>query len=885
MSTNIREKQNHRNDRKKGAAGNRPPLDRPNHPSHLYIGARDYDPMIDVPDFDPGGEDREQPWVQVIDPTEPGRPRIFVRRPSSGAGFEALFALELGSVADSPFGSSAGKPPVPHKDLVRDRYFRSLFSRLKRDQWICFVHNGGRDRMGDVVFSSRIVAGSASASLTKAAKSAQSLFDDIMLAFAADAESYRYVPADAPPWIDPGLGPWRASVRPVAIEIDEESPHHSIGYVTQEPGELLSISVRVDVPVGAGSIEPASQIEERRRNRPGVLDSLLVAAAGCPAPFEVRLRITPIRLTEDEICSAATIQKLILDRDRRSFRYEPSEQSLGALSPHTLDLLHSRIERWMSRPQGYRVACSVYSSAHIPEPFLEILGQELFDGCPITCEQVSLAESEEAERPVPSLSLNLRCAFNATDDVPPLFPATSGLTAIGMRRHFRNPHVDLPDDGIVLGELTDTPMPVDVRVGETDRSRHCYLIGATGTGKSTLLYNLIVQDIAAGRGVGLLDPHGDLFQQVLGAIPRRRIKDVVLVDPTDFEHAVSINFLECFGPHVWKERNFIINELYLIFDRLYDMQSAGGPIFEQYMRGGLGLLMEDPMQNATLADIPRVFEDESYRKYLKDHCRDPLLKSFWTDTAEKAGGDSSLRNMAPYITSKFNQFTHNRLIRPIIGQVKSTIDFRRIMDSGQILLVNLSKGHLGEKDTAFLGMIVVGKLMAAALSRANVEAAKRKRFYLYIDEFQNFTTDTVASMLAEARKFGLCLTLAHQNMSQLPESLLDSVMGNVGTKLFFRIGTSDAPVIENYVKPNLTATDLLTLPDQHVAGRLLANNIPTPPFVFRTHAPRFTNAAMARAIAADAIAQSRAHHTRPVSEIETEIAERRSAYMKSIHMR
>ena len=235
--------------------------------------------------------------------------------------------------------------------------------------------------------------------------------------------------------------------------------------------------------------------------------------------------------------------------------------------------------------------------------------------------------------------------------------------------------------------------------------------------------------------------------------------------------------------------------------------------------------------------------------------------------------------MSAYITSKFNQFTHNRLIRPIIGQSKSTIDFRRIMDRGQILLVNLSKGLLGEKDTSFLGMLVMGKLLSATLSRADTPTSHRRPFYLYVDEFQNFTTGTVTNMLAEARKYGLCLTLAHQNMRQLPVPLMGSVMGNVGTKLLFRIGTNDAPEIESYVKPNLSAQDLLSLPDHHVAGRLLAHNIPTPPFVFRTHPPQHRDAAAARSIGQDVVSHCRKHYTRPMSEVEQEISTRRQAYL------
>lgn len=250
--------------------------------------------------------------------------------------------------------------------------------------------------------------------------------------------------------------------------------------------------------------------------------------------------------------------------------------------------------------------------------------------------------------------------------------------------HYGDAPALLPAEGVLLGQVGAGRPPRPVRFTPADRTRHCYILGATGTGKSTLLYNLLVQDIEAGVGVCLLDPHGDLYRQVLAAVPPHRLKDVILVEPGDAERAVGINFLECGGPHPQVRMNFITNELIRIFHRLYDLTITGGLIFEQYMRNALLLVMDNEIAGGTLMDVPLLFEDERYRKELLEHCRNPYTVNFWRKQAEPASGDSSLKNMAPYITSKLNQFTSNALLRPIIGQARSTVDFRACLDEGRI---------------------------------------------------------------------------------------------------------------------------------------------------------------------------------------------------------
>lgn len=394
----------------------------------------------------------------------------------------------------------------------------------------------------------------------------------------------------------------------------------------------------------------------------------------------------------------------------------------------------------------------------------------------------------------------------------------------------------VPEDGVFLGQIEDETKQ-DVRFSKSDRSRHSYIVGATGTGKSTLLYNMIVQDIENGEGVTVIDPHGDLYNQVLSSIPRHRINDVVLVDPCDFTHSVGINFLEYDESYRNVQMNYITNEMINIFDRLYDLTRTGGPVFEQYMRNALLLVMDNEFSGATLMDISAVFDDTEYRQFLLERCNNPFVNGFWDKQAKTAGGEMSLVNLAPYITSKLNKFITNALLRPIIRQARSTINFKEIMDEGKILLVNPSKVILGELDTQLLGMLIIGKLFSSAMVRISNSPEQRRLLFLYVDEFQNFVTDTITYLISEARKFGIYFTLANQNLAQLTintvkQNIIESVLGNVGTTLF-----SDLVLkMEAYTKPILYANDLQELPDFYVAGRLLIKNSSQSFICFQNHA-------------------------------------------------
>lgn len=432
------------------------------------------------------------------------------------------------------------------------------------------------------------------------------------------------------------------------------------------------------------------------------------------------------------------------------------------------------------------------------------------------------------------------------------------------------PPAKLPQTGILLGNSFYRGEETPIRMTRDDRRRHLYVIGQTGTGKSVLMKNMIRQDIEAGEGVCFIDPHGDAIEEILGWIPKERVDDVILFDPGDVEHPMGLNMLEYDQSHP-EQKTFIINELLEIFNKLFNMSAVGGPMFEQYFRNSAMLVMDDPSSGNTILEIVRVLSDKSFRDYKLSRSHNPVIKSFWRDIAEKAGGEGALQNMVPYITSKTDTFLANEIMRPIIAQEHSSFNFRKVMDEGKILLINLSKGKLGDLNAHLLGLIVVGKLSMAAMSRIDIiEEDKRRDFYLYIDEFQNVTTKSIATILSEARKYRLCLTMAHQFIGQLDEEIKNAVFGNVGSIVSFRIGVDDAEFMEKQFEPVFGVHDLINIENYNAYVKLLLSGQTERPFNIKTIMPPESNSTIAEAIKE----LSSAKYGRPRAEVEAEIAKK-----------
>lgn len=406
---------------------------------------------------------------------------------------------------------------------------------------------------------------------------------------------------------------------------------------------------------------------------------------------------------------------------------------------------------------------------------------------------------------------------------------------------------DIPSKGLVLGHNIHRGEDRVIRIEKEDRRRHMYIIGQTGTGKSGFLGELIRQDIQNGEGLCVIDPHGDLVEKALGNVPKERAEDVVLFDPSNMQKPMGLNLLE-YDEKYPEQKTFVINEMIKIFDKLYDLKATGGPMFEQYMRNAMLLIMDDPASGSTLIEISKVLADPEFRKYKLSKCKNYIVVNFWQKEAEKAGGEAALANMVPYITSKLTQFISNDTMRPIIGQQKSSINFREIMDNKKILLVNLSKGKIGEMNAYLLGLVIVGKILVSSLSRTDIPEEERKDFYLYIDEFQNFTTDSISTILSEARKYRLSLNIAHQFLGQLPEEIQKSVFGNVGTVVSFRIGPNDAEFMTKQFAPVFSEQDLINIDNFNAYVKLMIRGKISQGFNMAAYPPQKGSAKIAEAI-------------------------------------
>ncbi|MBU0707617.1 type IV secretory system conjugative DNA transfer family protein [Patescibacteria group bacterium] len=431
------------------------------------------------------------------------------------------------------------------------------------------------------------------------------------------------------------------------------------------------------------------------------------------------------------------------------------------------------------------------------------------------------------------------------------------------------PPVELPNEGIILGVSHYRGKDLLVRLKEDDRRRHLYTIGKSGTGKSVFLTNLAVQDIKNGKGVCVVDPHGDLIEDILGQIPEERVDDVIIFNPSDMDRPVGLNMLEASSP---EEKDFAVQEMIAIFYKLFPPEMIG-PMFEHNMRNVMLTLMSDLEHPGTIVEIPRMFTDPVFQKERLKKVTDPVVRSFWEKEMAKTT-DFHKSEMLGYLISKVGRFVENEMMRNIIGQSCSGFDFKEIMNNKKILLVNLSKGKTGEVNSSLLGLIIVSKLQMAALSRADVAQEERSDFYLYIDEFQNFITDSIATILSEARKYRLNLTIAHQYIGQLVENndtkIRDAVLGNAGTIVAFKIGVEDSEIVSKIFAPVFNDYDVLNIEKYNAYIKLLVDNQPTRAFNFATIPPMTGNRELAERIKE----LSRTKYGHDKKQVESEIAER-----------
>jgi len=383
----------------------------------------------------------------------------------------------------------------------------------------------------------------------------------------------------------------------------------------------------------------------------------------------------------------------------------------------------------------------------------------------------------------------------------------------------------IPREGLYLGKSVFRGMEVPVHIKDSDRMRHIYVIGATGTGKSQLLVKMMYQDLRAGRGFCFIDPH-DTFEYVMQLIPPERAQDVIYFSPGDVDRPMGLNLLEA---HTEDQKHFISTAIINLMYKLFDPYKTGivGPRFEHAIRNAMLTVMAEP--GNTFVEVVRCLTDAGFVQELLPKVQDPIVRRYWTDQIAQTS-DFHKSEVLDYIVSKFGRFVTNKMIRNIIGQSKSSFDFRQVMDEGKILIINLAKGQIGEENSNFLGLVLVPRILMAAMSRSDVPEEKRRDYYLYVDEFQNFATPDFAQILSESRKFHLGLCVANQFIGQMEEEVKNAVFGNVGTKIAFRVGVTDAQYLVHEFQPTFSESDLLNIEAFNAYVKTIVDNEPVPAF-------------------------------------------------------
>ncbi|MEK7517603.1 MAG: type IV secretion system DNA-binding domain-containing protein [Patescibacteria group bacterium] len=429
----------------------------------------------------------------------------------------------------------------------------------------------------------------------------------------------------------------------------------------------------------------------------------------------------------------------------------------------------------------------------------------------------------------------------------------------------------IPQSGLYLGKSTYRGLAKPVYMDLDDRRRHMYIIGKTGTGKSEFLKDMIMQDIKGGQGVAVIDPHGDLIDDILPLIPAKRAEDVILFDPSDTERPMGFNMLEA---QTEEQKHYVVSSIIGLMYKLFDPNKTGiiGPRFEHAIRNAMLTVMYE--KGSTFVEVVRILTDPNYVQELLPKVEDPIIRRYWTDQIAQTS-DFHKSEVLDYIVSKFGRFVTNKMIRNIIGQSDSAFNFRKVMDEGKILLINVSKGKIGEENSNFLGLVLVPKILVAAMSRQDTPKDQRRDFFLYVDEFQNFATPDFAQILSEARKYKLNLIVANQFIGQMEEEVKNAIFGNVGSLISFRVGVTDANYLQHEFQPVFSEPDLINVERYNTYVKTIVGGEPVTPFSMDLTRDMNLEKQMANPRVAELIRElSRLKYGRDAATVEAEIAKR-----------
>jgi hypothetical protein len=429
----------------------------------------------------------------------------------------------------------------------------------------------------------------------------------------------------------------------------------------------------------------------------------------------------------------------------------------------------------------------------------------------------------------------------------------------------------IPISGLYLGKSTYRGLAKPVYMDIDDRRRHMYIIGKTGTGKSEFLKDMIMQDIRGGRGLAVIDPHGDLIDDILPMIPAKRAEDVILFDPSDTSRPMGFNMLEA---STEEQKHYVVSSIIGLMYKLFDPNKTGiiGPRFEHAIRNAMLTVMYE--KGSTFVEVVRVLTDANYVQELLPKVEDPIIRRYWTDQIAQTS-DFHKSEVLDYIVSKFGRFVTNKMIRNIIGQSDSAFNFRKVMDEKKILLINLAKGKIGEENSQFLGLILVPKILVAAMSRQDMPKDQREDFFLYVDEFQNFATPDFAQILSEARKYKLNLIVANQFIGQMEEEVKNAIFGNVGSLVSFRVGVTDANYLQHEFQPVFTEADLINVERYNTYIKTIVGGEPVTPFSMDLTRDMSREKALANPRVAELVRElSRLKFGKDAATVEANIAQR-----------
>ena len=702
-----------------------------------------------------------------------------------------------------------------------------------------------------------------------------------------------------------------------------ESLDESLRPIDWEKADLAEIRRREDtLDVRTGRLQPSFLARSAPDSAGAVylpqgwlphketLPSLLRTLLTWPDATLWQVQLMPARLEQSE--------EELLDRQiKECERYlsgEAYRANLGEPPPrhrHRGSLMLETLgDQWLRlRDAPFQVRATLASSRPLPSSLLEAAGISItapamgklsggYDAVlPVSIQEKAVARSNAewlefapwGETLAPPGLERLRCLMDALEASGafrlPMSASAEGLPGIQAALSQSRPlprevaSITRAGEGLdfQIGVNLHRGMPQPIRMLEEDRRQHLYVAGQTGTGKTTLLKSMILADMKAGHGLAVVDPHGDLAEDLLALIPPGREADVILLDPTDTEFPIGLNLLECSG---CEQRHFMVREMRAIMERLIDDLYPGksaeyaGPAFYQQMQMNLLLVSSNLEDPGTLLEFHQIFRQEDYwRRWVPLRCQDPLLENWVThqlpgyEYGARAQGEIS---MGEYVSSKFDDFVNDPLLRRLFGQKRSSIDLGKVMNEGRILIVNLAKGHLSEANSRFLGMVLMAKLQAAAMERVRIPKEQRRIFYLYVDEFQSFATENFSLMLSEARKFGLGLVLANQFLTQIRNPrIIQSIFGNVGTTISFRVGRDDAEQLARLFDPYFSVRDLTNLPNWTACVKGNVGGQVVTPYSLSTVPPPAGDSGMRERVRE----KSRHRYGRPQAEVDREIAE------------